>query len=254
VKRLLRLPILLMVSGAVLLMGVAGSSAGPNAPSLAAQVKTLSSQVHALQAQVKRLQRTRAKPGPIGAPGPPGLPGIAGPQGPSGMTGATGLAGQQGPQGPQGPPGPAGAQGPVGPQGVPGAAGVSGQSGSGTTSNSSTLTSGHSESGDLGITYLATVAQDEMGTAITFPIPLASPPGSVQFAGSGGCGAAGSAPSGALCLYPGQSVNVLRALTIANDAGAPVANTADRLGFLFQVTSSNQGLVSWHGSYTYTAP
>ena len=253
-KRLLRLPLLLIAGGAVLLIGVAGSSAGPNTPSLAAQVKTLTSQVHALQVQVKTLQRIKAVSGPKGPPGPPGVPGIGGPQGPSGMTGATGLPGQQGPQGPAGPPGPAGRQGPVGPQGVPGTAGVSGQSGSGTTSNSSTLASGHSESGDLGITYLATVAQDEEGMATTFPIPLASPPGSVQFAGSGGCGAAGSAPPGTLCLYPGQAVNVLRALTIANDAGSPAVNTADRLGFLLQVTSSNQGLVTWHGSYTYTAP
>ncbi|HEY8286604.1 MAG TPA: hypothetical protein VIJ28_19620 [Chloroflexota bacterium] len=254
-SRLRRLPLLLILCVAVLLLGVAGSSAGPNAPSLATQIKTLTAQVHTLQAQLRALRRTRALPGPQGPPGPPGVPGIGGPQGPSGMTGATGLSGQQGPQGPAGPAGPAGAQGPPGPQGVPGIAGASGQAGSGTTSSPTLpLTSGHSESGDVGITYLASVAQDEEGTAITFLTPLSAPPGSVQFAGSGGCGVAGTAPPGTLCLYPGQAINVLRAVTIANDAGSPAANTADRLGFLLQVTSTNQGLVSWHGSYTYTAP
>ena len=134
-------------------------------------------------------------------------------------------------------------------------AGASGQAGSGTPSPTLlTLGSGRTESGDAGITFLAQVAQDEEGTAVTFPVPLAGPPASVQMAGSGGCGASGAAPSGTLCLYPAQALNVLRAVTIADDAGAPNANTADRLGFLLQVTSGEQGLVSWHGSYSYTAP
>lgn len=253
-RRLISLPILAAVGALFLATGAVGSLAGSSAPPLTTQVATLRAQVRALQARVHALEQRRAVPGPRGPAGKAGPPGLEGPQGPSGMTGATGMPGPQGPQGLPGPPGP---QGPPGLQGIPGIAGPTGPAGTagaGTSGGSSTLASGHTLSGDVALSFTALQARQAQGALVAFSTPLPGTPSAVQFGGSGGCTAPGTAPPGILCLYPVYQNGVLSALTLANDRSSPVPNSADRLGFLLQVTALDPGIVTWQGSYAYTAP
>jgi hypothetical protein len=273
----MRLPYSAVACILLIFVAAVGSSEGSNAPPLAAQVKTLQAQVRTLQTQVRALQlkRSPAGPrGPIGLTGPrgpqgfPGADGLEGPQGPQGVPGADGLIGAQGatgdpgepgaqgPEGPQGPDGPRGPKGDKGDKGDQGPAGEAGEQGrSGTTSpNSVVLTSGHTLVGDLAESFTALQAAQVQGEVVTFSIPLSGAPSAVQMGGSSGCGSVGAASPGILCLYPSSVTNVRTALTAANDVAAPTPNTADRFGFLFQISSIVPGQVVWQGSFAYTAP
>jgi hypothetical protein len=259
----MRLPLPAALCALLLFGGVAGSTAGSGAPPFAAQVKTLQMQVRALQSQVKTLQHTRSRPGPRGPRGAQGPQGPAGADGLTGATGAPGDPGEQGdpgppgprgPQGPAGEPGPTGPQGPRGDQGAAGAAGDPGTAGSTAPAAPSVLASGHTVAGDLAVSFTALQADEAQGDAITYGIPLPGDPYAVQVGQSAACLAPGQAAPGTLCLYPSTMTNVRSALTAANDVSRPSPGTADRLGFLFQISSNLPGQVVWQGSYAYTAP
>ncbi|MYU28676.1 hypothetical protein CFC35_23280 [Streptomyces sp. FBKL.4005] len=161
--------VLLVLSGAVVLVWLKIEAEARRADSLAAEanlrgdaVSTLAGDVRVLRAQIKAKGGTpaapdpsravedlpeRAKvpvpiPGPAGPQGPKGdpgepaptltpSPGPAGPTGPAGQPGAaiTGPAGPPGPAGPEGPAGPIGPSGPAGPPGKDGADGKDGRDG-----------------------------------------------------------------------------------------------------------------------------
>jgi hypothetical protein len=273
----MKLPLSAAVCALFLFAGVVGSSEGSSAPPLLAQVKTLQGQVRALQTQVRALRKRRppAGPrGPIGLIGPrgrqglPGADGLIGARGPQGMSGADGLTGATGasgdpgetgaqgpvgPQGPQGPQGPRGDKGDKGDQGPAGEAGEQGKAG-GTGDGGLVLTSGHTLVGDLAESFTALQAAQVQGESVSFSVPLPAAPVAVQMGGSEGCGSSGTADPGLLCLYPSSVTNVRNMLTAANDVGTPSPNTADRLGFMFQISSIVPGQVVWQGSFAYTAP
>ncbi len=261
----------------LLFAGVVGNSEGSNAPPLAAQLKTLQAQVRALQTQVRILQQRRPLEGPrgpiglagprgsqgargadglVGPPGPQGVPGADGLTGADGAPGDPGAIGPQGPEGPQGPQGSRGDKGDKGDKGDQGPAGDAGEQGKAgnTGAAGSVLASGHTLVGDLAESFTALQAAQVQGEAVTFSVPLPEEPAAVQTAGSDGCASAGSAAPGLLCLYPSSVTNVRNMLTAANDVAAPSPNTADRLGFLFQISAILPGQVVWQGSYAYTAP
>ncbi len=245
------IPLLASLCVLLLLLGAIGASAGANTPPLTTQIAGLRARVQALQAQVRALQHARAVPGPRGPAGKQGPPGL---QGPAGMTGATGMPGAQGPAGPAGPAGPTGPSGAQGPPGIAGPAGPDGQPGPGSRSGAAILTSGHTLSGDVGLSFTALQTRQAQGALVTFSTPLPAAPSSVHFAGTGGCNGPGTAPAGTLCLYPAYQNGVLSALPLANDLPSPSPNSADRFGFLFQVTAQDQGIITWQGSYAYTVP
>jgi outer membrane murein-binding lipoprotein Lpp len=261
----MKLPLSAAVCALLLFAAVVGSSEGSGAPPLSAQVKTLQAQVRALQTQVRTLRQRRPLAGPRG---PVGLTGLQGPQGlpgADGLTGATGAPGDPGdpgaqgpagPRGPEGPPGPRGDkgdQGPAGPEGQAGEAGEQGKAGT-TTPSSAVLTSGHTLVGDLAESFTALQAAQVQGETVTFSLPLPGAPAAVQMGGSAGCASAGAAAPGILCLYPVAVTNVRTVITAANDVAAPTPNTADSLGFLFQISSIVPGQVVWQGSFAFTAP
>jgi hypothetical protein len=270
----MRIPFIAATCIVLLFAAAVGSTESSNAPPLATQIKTLQAQVRTLQTQVRMLQLRHLPAGPrgpigrIGPRGPqgfPGAPGLLGPQGPQGMPGADGLTGAtgaigdsgepgaEGPAGPQGPQGPKGDKGDKGDQGPSGAVGEPGRAGN-AGPTSSVLTSGQTLVGDLAESFTALQAAQVQGEAITFSIPLPGAPSTVQLGGSAGCGSIGTAAPGVLCLYPSAVTNVRAVLTAANDVAAPAPNTADRLGFLFQISSIVPGQVVWQGSFAYTAP
>jgi hypothetical protein len=270
----MKIPFIAVTCAALIFAAAVGSTESSNAPPLSAQIKTLQAQVRTLQTQVRTLQvrHLPAGPrGPVGRTGPrgpqgfPGAAGLLGPQGPQGMPGADGLTGAtgatgdsgepgaEGPAGPQGPQGPKGDKGDRGDQGPPGAAGEQGRAGNAGPAGS-ILTSGHTLVGDLAESFTALQAAQAQGEVVTFSSPLPEAPSAVQMGGSAGCGSVGAAAPGVLCLYPSSVTNVRSVLTAANDVAAPAPNTADQLGFLFQISSIVPGQVVWQGSFAYTAP
>jgi hypothetical protein len=166
--------VLLVLSGAVVLVWLRIDTEARRADSLAAEadlrgdaVSTLAGDVRVLREQIKADGKTPAAPdpssavadlparaevpvpipGPAGARGPKGEPGepaptitpAPGPSGPSGSQGEPGAT-VMGPPGPAGPAGPAGPTGPAGPPGANGRDGTDGKDGS----NGQTCPSGYS--------------------------------------------------------------------------------------------------------------
>ncbi|MFE0533847.1 collagen-like protein [Streptomyces nigra] len=143
--------VLLVLSGAVVLVWLRIDSEARRADALAAEadlrgdaVSTLAGDVRVLRSQIKAEGKTPAAPDPsravedlpARAEVPVPLPGPAGPRGPKGDRGDRGPAvtPSPGPSGPQGEPGatvtgPAGSTGPSGPAGPPGADGRDGVDG-----------------------------------------------------------------------------------------------------------------------------
>ncbi|MGO4630483.1 collagen-like protein [Streptomyces sp. 2RAF24] len=147
--------VLLVLSGAVLLVWMRINSEAEARAALAAEadrrgdaVSTLAGDVRILRAQIAAKGETPAAPDPARAvedlprrttvpvpiPGPSGAAGTPGKDGQDGKPGATGPAGEPGatltgPAGPSGPAGPTGPAGPMGPAGPAGAAGRDGTNG-----------------------------------------------------------------------------------------------------------------------------
>ena len=61
-------------------------------------------------------------------------------------------------------------------------------------------------------------------------------------------------PTPAFFAFTRPRDDVRDVLTAANDVAAPSPNTAEWLGFLFQISSIVPGQVVWQGSFAYTAP
>jgi outer membrane murein-binding lipoprotein Lpp len=151
--------LLLILTGAVVLVWLRIDAADQRAEQLASEanrrgtaVSTLAGDVRVLRAQIEARGDTPAAPdperavddlpqraevpvpipgppGPAGEPGKPGQPGVPGPSGAPGEPGADGTNGEPGTDGQQGPAGPAGPQGPPGPQGERGEQGPRGEQG-----------------------------------------------------------------------------------------------------------------------------
>lgn len=154
----------------------------------------------------------RGPRGPKGPKGPAGPQGPQGPAGPAGAPGLKGLNGATGATGATGPTGPTGAKGAAGLPGAKGATGAAGAEGSPWTAGG-TLPSGETETG-----VYSTVPASEAGFQVlplSFPIPLAAPPGNMTYVPAGeeeveGCPGTFVAPQadpGYLCIYSGGAIN-----------------------------------------------
>lgn len=155
-RKLALAAVLLVLSGAVVLIWLRIDSEAQARAALAAEadrrgdaVSTLAGDVRVLRAQLAAKGETPAAPdpedavddlpdraavpvpipGPSGAAGPSGAPGEKGEPGSPGASGSPGIQGEPGTTGPMGPPGPMGPSGPPGEAGVPGRDGTDGRDG-----------------------------------------------------------------------------------------------------------------------------
>lgn len=147
---------------------------------------------------------------------------------------------------------PAGARGPQGAQGLQGAAGQTGAPGN-PAAYPSILPSGRTEVGVYSARESAAATGNAVSAAISFPIPLAASPSVVTFGPDPTCTGsviAPTAPRGALCIYPGQTVN---AAEFATDDEGNVGSASPE-GAGVQVIASGAGDTIEQGAWAVTAP
>jgi hypothetical protein len=154
-------------------------------------------------------------------------------------------------------------QGGRGPQGGVGPAGPAGASGSSGTSGSSlptVLTSGQTLIGAFGNIGFATGASQRFGSAISFPIPLASAPtahfirvGGPAVAECAGSAAAPTAAAGHLCIYEGTATNVTTQ-SFEDPVTSTTGSTTRTFGIDVVGFSAAAGAYISAGSWAVTAP
>lgn len=165
------------------------------------------------------------------------------------------LAGGRGPQGAPGPRGADGAAGPVGPAGAKGDPGGAG--GGGTLPD--VLPSGRTLIGAWSNIGGASGAE-RIGSAISFPIPLASAPsahfvrvGGPAVTGCPGSAAAPTAAPGHLCIYEARASNV-GFQSFEDPITGATGSTSRRFGINVVGFSSAAGNYISSGSWAVTAP
>jgi hypothetical protein len=152
-----------------------------------------------------------------------------------------------------------GATGPPGANGSSGTPGAKGETGANGFSALSTLPSGSSESGDFGI-YTGNSA-GFLDTAVSFPIPLATPIPSAKTiwvegteSGVPHCGGPGKAEAGFLCVYKQYSTGVADPASVKNYEHSDQVGTGT-FGFQLEWTVPTPGVATGaFGTWTVTAP
>jgi hypothetical protein len=199
-----------------------------------------------------------------GANGKNGTNGTNGANGTNGVPGAAGI-------GTAGAQGPAGAKGEKGIQGIQGEKGIQGiQGDKGTTGFTKTLPSGETETGIWVIRGTATAAGEIRTTAISFPIPLASPTNAVLFIKAGeapptGCSGNAEKPaateSGKLCIFEAEAKGVLEVVhkgglkyvaTTSPEGTAQAGTAGGELAFQTLAPTTAGEEVSAEGSFAVT--
>lgn len=217
------------------------------------------------QFNINNLASIAALPGPQGETGPEGPAGPRGATGPQGLLGPSGPQGATGPQGPAGQPGPSGASGATGPQGPQGARGASAFS---------SIPSGTTIYGVIGLLARAEEGEAQWASSASMYGILPQALGneqvvvantsaiSTQCNGStclhpdelpytdlcSGSPEAPTAPAGWLCIYPAYATNAKGIL------GSALPSGNGRYGFLLRWTSKDSGSTSVRGTWAYTAP
>jgi Collagen triple helix repeat (20 copies) len=191
------------------------------------------------------------------------LKGIAGPRGLQGTPGAAGPVGKEGPPGKEGPVGKEGPAGKEGPVGKEGPAGEKGQEGTPWTAGG-TLPTGSTETGTWVIHDTASGPEETQGTAVSFPIRLASHPQVTTFIKVGdpvppectGDATNPGAQSGHFCVFEAQTPvykGNLKFAAATNPAGNFNAGTTGaELVFLTSETVKAGEEVSAEGSWAVT--
>ena len=274
------LALLLALTGGAFAASGPGGSAPSRATGASARAAATSSRAGAGSEAVAAKSKAKGKAGPRGPAGPRGATGAVGPAGPAGPGGATGPAGPQGPQGAAGASGEPGtsvtsteSKGKLGPCKEGGSefkAGASttyactGKEGSPWTAGGK-LPPGKTETGAYAVSRTVTAGNEFPVTAISFPIPLETPPAEFAIVAVGetpppGCGSGSAAKPealpGNLCIFEGEASLInkggMHIHEVLSPAGGAVGTTGAELGFLIEGSMTAGEAVSAEGTWAVT--